>query len=309
VTVQPPCKSICEEVVAGCRQIFEQQQLAAALPNCTELPTSGCLNWNDNTSIPYRPVDCPYPLQYNYPQLEYYTNSTPGYNPKEMCVYPCPTSQWSQGEWDAGITVMIVSAAGSWILGAFVLVSLCLIPSRRNFPGNLFIYIGCCSFAMNSALIFFSIVVGGPTNLVCTDDYVSVAVVPSNAAANNGAGVPCILQGAILVYFGLAANYWWLGLCILIFGTICLNKYIHFIKRFQWINHIIAWGLPLISVICLLAGQTIGSQNGTLPYCFADIGNEWWAWSLFWIPIGLTLLVGTILILISVVRLAQVPNA
>jgi hypothetical protein len=162
---------------------------------------------------------------------------------------------------------------------------------------------------MNSALIFFSIVVGGPTNLVCTDDYVSVAVVPSNAAANNGAGVPCILQGAILVYFGLAANYWWLGLCILIFGTICLNKYIHFIKRFQWINHIIAWGLPLISVICLLAGQTIGSQNGTLPYCFADIGNEWWAWSLFWIPIGLTLLVGTILILISVVRLAQVPNA
>jgi len=51
VTVQPPCKSICKEVVAGCTQTFEKQGLAAALPNCSGLPTLGCLDWNDNTSI------------------------------------------------------------------------------------------------------------------------------------------------------------------------------------------------------------------------------------------------------------------
>jgi len=92
----------------------------------------------------------------------------------------------------------------------------------------------------------------------------------------------------------------------LIFETIYLNKSRHFIKKFQWIYQILAWGLPLISVICLLAGQTIGSLNGFIPYCIADVGNDWWAWSLFWAPLGLTLIAGSILILISIVRLAQI---
>jgi len=63
-----------------------------------------------------------------------------------------------------------------------------------------------------------------------------VSVDANNAATNNGSGVPCILQGdflplhgnvlsncelcgtgIFLVYFSMAANYWWFSLCFLVF--------------------------------------------------------------------------------------------
>ncbi len=64
-----------------------------------------------------------------------------GYNGQDMCVMPCPNPMWSDAEWTGGITIMMIVGGCSFILAAFMVITLCLMPAKRRYPGSLFIYI------------------------------------------------------------------------------------------------------------------------------------------------------------------------
>ena len=91
------------------------------------------------TVVPYTQADCPYPLKYNYDGESSFAES--GYNGQDMCVMPCPNPMWSDAEWTGGITIMMIVGGCSFILAAFMVITLCLMPAKRRYPGSLFIYI------------------------------------------------------------------------------------------------------------------------------------------------------------------------
>jgi hypothetical protein len=67
--------------------------------------------------VPYGEADCPYPLKYNYDTQDSFEAS--GYDPKQMCVLPCPNPMWSDAEWTAGVTLTLVGNGISGILSLF----------------------------------------------------------------------------------------------------------------------------------------------------------------------------------------------
>ncbi|ELR18066.1 Frizzled/Smoothened family membrane region protein [Acanthamoeba castellanii str. Neff] len=317
-----PQFDVCEAVVLGCTAFFESQGTLDQLPDCDQIdnstgtplpafPPDGtqCLSvpsdlcttspklfihgdLNDHL-VPYTQADCPYPLKYNYDGESSFAEN--GYNGQDMCVMPCPNPMWSDAEWTGGITIMMIVGGCSFILAAFMVITLCLMPAKRRYPGSLFIYIISCSMVVSFVVVFFPLVSGGPTRMVCTHGSPPVEVTFDNAREHDGGGVPCVLQGMGILFFGLAANFWWLALCINVFEGI---------RRFHLFFHIVAWGLPTIAVIICLAGTTFGALPA-IPYCFVA-GNEWWAWTVFYFPIGITLIVGSILMVAAVGRMIKI---
>lgn len=313
--VYPPCRSVCEAVLLGCTAFFESQGMTSQLPDCDmtdnstgtvvpAFPPDGtqCLAMPGNLFVPYSQVDCPYPLRYNRDEEDSFAESD--YDGQVMCVMPCPNPMWTDSEWNGGIVAMMIVSGISFLLATCLVVTLCMRPSKRRYPGILYIYISICSMAVAFMVIFFPIISGGPTRMVCTRGDPPVEVTFDNAREHDGAGVPCVLQGMGILYFALAANFWWLALCINVFEMVFLGRSVHVVRQWHLFYHIFAWGAPLLGVIIVLAGTSFGALPA-VPYCFVA-GNEWWQWTIFYIPVVSCLIIGTILIIASVIRFIRV---
>jgi hypothetical protein len=106
-------------------------------------------------------VDCPYPLRYNRDEEDSFAESD--YDGQVMCVMPCPNPMWTDSEWNGGIIAMMIVSGISFILATILVpflppsnspqaqhltplpqlqvVTLLLRPSKRRYPGILYIYI------------------------------------------------------------------------------------------------------------------------------------------------------------------------
>ena len=153
-----------------------------------------------------------------------------------------------------------------------------------------------CSMAVAFMVIFFPIISGGPTRMVCTRVRLGprspglglgslrfmvcwhsnserthdqgdppLEVTFDNAREHDGAGVPCVLQGMGILYFALAANFWWLALCINVFEMVFLGRSLHVVRKWHLFYHIFAWGAPLLGVIIVLAGTVCPTHQPTNP--------------------------------------------
>ncbi|ELR16747.1 uncharacterized protein ACA1_019990 [Acanthamoeba castellanii str. Neff] len=313
--VYPPCRSVCEAAVLGCAAFFESQGVDNMLPDCDMIdnstgtpfpafPPDGtqCIAMPPDMFVPYGEADCPYPLKYNYDAQDSFEAS--GYDPKQMCVLPCPNPMWSDAEWTAGVTLTLVGNGISGILSLFTAVSMCLMPGKRRFPGTLFIYIASCLSVMSLIVAFFPIISGGVTRMACTRGNPPQEVTFDNAREYDGAGVPCILQGVGLLYFSLASILWWLALCLSVFEMVYLRRSVQLIRQWHLPYHFIAWGLPFCAVIAAFAGTAYGAVPG-IPWCFVR-GSEWWSWGLFYIPVAIFLIIGTFAMTYSVYRFIKV---
>jgi hypothetical protein len=55
-------------------------------------------------------------------------------------------------------------------------------------------------------------------------------------------------------------------------------------KLHKW-YHVMCWGLPMISLILLLATKKVGGSISS-PYCqfYSDGGRSWWDWAFVFGP-------------------------
>ncbi|ELR23350.1 uncharacterized protein ACA1_069340 [Acanthamoeba castellanii str. Neff] len=313
--VYPPCRSVCEAVVLGCTAFFESQGMKKMLPDCDMIdnstgtpfpafPPDGtqCVAMPPDMFVPYGEADCPYPLKFNYDDQDSFTASS--YDPTQMCVMPCPNPMWSDAEWTAGVTLTLVVNGTSGILSLFIAISMCLMPGKRRFPGTLFIYIASCLAVLSFIVTFFPIISGGVTRMACTRGNPPLEVTFDNAREYDGAGVPCILQGVGILYFALVSSLWWLALCLSVFDMVYLRRSVHLIRKWHIPYHFIAWGLPFCAVIAGFAGTAYGAVPG-IPWCFLR-DSEWWSWGLFYFPVAIFLIIGTIAMTFSVYRFIKV---
>jgi hypothetical protein len=154
-------------------------------------------------------------------------------------------------------------------------------------------------------VIFFPIISGGPTRMVCTRVRLGprsprlelsslrlkvcwhfnserthdqgdppLEVTFDNAREHDGAGVPCVLQGMGILYFALAANFWWLALCINVFEMVFLGRSLHVVRKWHLFYHIFAWGAPLLGVIIVLAGTVRLTHQPHQPHQPTNLSHK-----------------------------------
>jgi len=118
----------------------------------------------------------------------------------------------------------------------------------------------------------------------------------------------CSFQGALLQFGFLASTFWW----AIIAFNMCLELFFNaFLKTrptlWKWIRlgvfNTIGWGISfLFMLIPTSADRMAFSPNGT--YCFlSPEDNNAWSTTFFFVPVGISLLVGITCFLIALVRL------
>lgn len=303
LTYQAPCRSVCEETVAECGAFLAAAGLESKTPDCNATnpltggplyPATNCNNASADVSVAYSQADCPYPTEFT-------TDGADPNDPSTLCVLTCPSTMFTSEDWDTANGLMITFSALSFILALFMCITWVLNPRKRKFPAFVPFWLALCSF-MNAGSILLSILIGGPRKLTCTWDDPSVMMTWDNAGDNDGQGVVCILQAMILVFFAVAGSFWWLTLTFNIFELLVLGMKRELVKKIYYFQHIINWGVPTVCVIIGLAGRAFGGVTAN--------HNCWMAspydWAAFYSWVLLNLLIGTILVGISLVKIIRV---
>jgi hypothetical protein len=180
-------------VVEYCSEFFIAQGLTSMLPNCSSSAFASpvCNNHSEGMVVPYSQADCPHPLKFNPKGSIADYNQNLG-SPDQVCVYPCPDPMFTSHEWDTSMGLMMALASThtvpfpnvcvcvEWcrtegcddnraglalVMTVFLIITYCLMPSKRRFPASFQIYFLITS-AICSVGAILSVLVGG-TNGQC----------------------------------------------------------------------------------------------------------------------------------------------
>ncbi|KAL6058028.1 Frizzled-10 [Balamuthia mandrillaris] len=234
------------------------------------------------------------------------------------CAFNCPEPLLDNDEFD---TITDMMSGISWIslvLMAFLVITYMLDPSKRKFPNHLpmffFISVMCFSFAFCLA----SVLPDGTHDMLCENE----------EDPNYFGDGACTVQGILVVYFFIAAVFWWLVICVNIFLMLIFAARSIDYKRTTNRNilmasyHIFAWVIPLIPLIISLAAHRLGA-NGSDLWCTIHSSDEdnalkfvigkgdgvetegetanVWNFVLFWMPVIACVAIGVILILVVII--------
>ncbi|ELR24895.1 uncharacterized protein ACA1_175710 [Acanthamoeba castellanii str. Neff] len=315
LSLTPPCRSVCENMWLECLPLVQSLNATSLMPDCDTVtlvdgvaypafPPDGigipCFPYSADVAVPYSQADCPYPLSY----------TGESERPEESCQLGCPAYIYGgEDEYWGSVAAIYMTTVPSMVLSFLMIITWLLNPSKRRYPAVLILWLAVSAFAV-AFFINISVLVGGPVRTTCTWDDAQVAINMDNASENNGQGVVCIMQAIGTYYFGLTCNTWWLAITINIFLMLCFHKH-EWVRRWsRYIHygfHVFCWGVPLAGLITMLSMKKLGA-SGITPFCqiLYDRDESWIDWVFYTAPILFCIFVGTILMVVSIVRFAVV---
>ena len=196
-----------------------------------------------------------------------------------------------------------------WSILCFISTSLTIFTflldtSRFQYPWRPVIYLAV-TFSVHSLAYFLSMAIGR-ANVTCPGDQFV------NSSISWGwQHAPCIIVFGLLYYTMMAAFLWWLilTLCWLLASAFKWSTE-HIAQLFPF-YHVVAWVLPLLMTISLVAARAIGADELTAT-CFVVRDNS--SKSFFGLLIGvilplvLFLVVGVVFLLLGFISVIRIHN-
>ncbi|KAL6064905.1 hypothetical protein QOT17_010629 [Balamuthia mandrillaris] len=231
------------------------------------------------------------------------------------CAFECPLPAYTEDQYDSVQILQLVLSWFSWAGSLVVILSYALHSKLRQFPANLILMAAVSAHAESVGMIlptFF-----GYDNTWCGFD--SAYLVPDSKAAGGTLVITfrmedlsvesglCTFQGWLVQMGFLSSTMWWGIIAFNMFLSVYFGKKLPTTKTWtvglQVVLHVCGWAVPcLLMLIPAAAGQI--SFNPGATFCSLDSADVYFL--VFWaIPIGIILLVGTLLFLASLVRLMQ----
>jgi len=208
---------------------------------------------------------------------------------------------FSESEWHAAEAIEITLSIISTILIVFLIITFALNPRKQQFPASAQLWI-CVSCTIGTLGVDMTVLVGGNQNMQCTWDTVPVAQTMSVAGDNGGQGVVCIFQAIFIFYGILAASCWCLVMSYVVFHMLFLQIFSRTVLKWLHIAaHIFCWGYPALMIIIVLAAQQMSSS---MPVGFTCFVNVPWDLGVFFVPVLLSLVLGTLFITLSLIKVA-----
>lgn len=194
-----------------------------------------------------------------------------------------------------------------WSILCFISTSLTIFtflldPSRFEYPWRPVIYLAI-AFSVHSLAYFLSMAIGR-SNVTCPN-----AQFVTNLIAWGWEHSPCIIIFGVLYYTMMAAFLWWLilTLCWLLASAFKWSTE-HIAQLFPF-YHVVAWVLPLLMTVSLMAARAIGADELTAT-CFVvrDSSEKSFLALLIGIilPLVVFLVVGVVFLFIGFVSMIRV---
>ncbi|KAM9958740.1 hypothetical protein ACTFIW_012329 [Dictyostelium discoideum] len=293
------CKSVCDRMVSNCPRLEEQMDCSNSLlfpeiGTLYDLSPYGYTINNGTFAVPcsnptsfYNQVSsnssfieiCPSPLLLkNSSDPEYGANKGYSYLSPSNCVLPCPVPNYSNQKWDQLLTMSKILSTISFILSLYNVLTFGIINKKVSDPHKC-----TCFFSGSIALVNLCDIITygiGYEELLCPE--------PGRSAKQQLDPV-CGLTGA---FFHLGITY-----CVLWSMTMGLVLYCS-VKRQKWFkfNYFLIGNTTFTITTVIIAAATSKFEAG-LGSIECWIRDRWYAISLFWIPCGIALLIGSFCII------------
>ena len=298
-----PCKSLCELVRAGCEDELldfglqwpphlecdfyptrEEDPLCFGPPDPTQLripiiegviitgPTNGTPTDPPTTTEAPRPV-CP--IRHQVPPS--LTNKSYSFANIPNCGVRCAGIYFSENERSTVAPVIILLFAIVCVLFTLFTVATFLIDRRRfHYPERPIIFLSFCYLIISVAYIVGAIsklVSGSDSSFACSEPESGMGPstsfvfqrLPNDSSSYRSAS--CVILFVMVYYFQMASGIWWVILTLTWFLAAALKWGEEAVERLWLLYHIIAWSLPAIQVILVLALRLVdGDQLAGLCY-------------------------------------------
>lgn len=183
------------------------------------------------------------------------------------CGVPCEGIYFSHSERNDVAPALVFLFFVVCSLFTLFTVATFLIDRRRfHYPERPVIFLSFCYLVISSAYIVGSIskLVGG--SFACTDsededDSFVFQRLPTDTASYRSAS--CIILFVMVYYFQMAAAIWWVVLTLTWFLAAALKWGKEPVERLWMLYHIIAWSVPAIQIILVLALQLVDGDQLT----------------------------------------------
>jgi len=130
-----------------------------------------------------------------------------------------------------------------------------------------------------------------------------------NSFTVNNSGL-CYFQALIVIFSVNSGILWWLFVCADLFQRVVLNTVITETRKYYYV---IAWGIPTIFVIIMMAKQKLGYTPGA-PWCavYEPSSLTWpnWAYemSFLYVPMIIVMALGAIFIIAILIKIFQIQR-
>ncbi|KAL6060322.1 hypothetical protein QOT17_013621 [Balamuthia mandrillaris] len=330
-TPRQPCKSgcftyedICAEYVASLNlplgvSLYYPPGYAQPM-TCAEIDTNGQDFYQEENYNVTLPNNQTYNLQCN----SLLTNTTtyiiceePLYTVEgsNECGFTCPLPSYGEKKYDTLKVLQLVLGWLSWLGSLIVILSYSLHNKLRKFPSNLILMAAVAAHAESVGMIlptFF-----GYDNTWCGWD--TNHIVPDSSIQNGKLTLEftiedlsmhsglCTFQGWLVQMGFLSSTMWWGIVAFNMFLSVFFGKKLPNTKRWntglQIAFHVCGWAVPVVLMLIPAAADEISFYPGG-TFCHLGSANAFFL--TFWaIPVGLILLVGTILFSASLCRMLQ----
>ncbi|KAL6060314.1 hypothetical protein QOT17_013613 [Balamuthia mandrillaris] len=324
-----PCKSTCLEYVNACTEYVESFGLHVGgslyFPPGFEAPLT-CLENDTNGEPLYQTAH--YAVQSTAAKraFEVQCNELPANGTFLVCEPPlttvegtndcafvCPLPAYKEDQYDAVKTLQLVFGWLSWVGSMIVILSYSLHSKLRRFPSNLIRMTAIAAHLESVGMIlptFF-----GYNNTWCGFD--TQYLMPDSRIANQQLSLSfriesllvhsplCTFQGWLIQFGFLSSTMWWgivaLNICLKVYFSKLMPKKKVWSVGLQVIFHVCGWVVPAFLMLIPAARDEINFAPGG-TFCSLSSADAFFL--AFWaIPVGIILLVGTLLFVSSLVRL------
>ena len=235
----------------------------------------------------------------------------------DNCAIPCGGAYFTELERNTVAPAFILTAAIICVLFTLFTVATFLIDRHRfHYPERPIIYLSFCYLIISVAYIVGSIskVAGGnndsyacsETNSLVPDDrsYVFQHLPDSTTTYKNAS---CVILFVLVYYFQMASAIWWVILTLTWFLAAAMKWGEEAVERLWLLYHVIAWSIPAIQVILVLALQLVdGDQLAGL--CYTGETNPIGLGVFVFFPLSFYLSVGIVFLVIGFTALINISR-
>uniref|UniRef100_UPI00398F7B00 LOW QUALITY PROTEIN: frizzled-6-like n=1 Tax=Pristiophorus japonicus TaxID=55135 RepID=UPI00398F7B00 len=306
--IVPACKKLCEEVLRDCEKLIEtfgitwpEELHCDRLEDCGDGQHSSAVaptlrsitEKTSQTVVKDYGFWCPRPLK------------TPAGHGSSFlgvgdCLPPCPNMYFKEDELNFAKCFIGVVSIFCLCATLFTFLTFLIDVRRFRYPERPIIFYAVC-YSVVSLMYFVGFVAGN--NIVCNkaDEKLGTMETVVIGAQNKG----CTILFMLLYFFTMAGTVWWVILTITWFLAAGLKWSCEAIEQKALWYHSVAWGIPGIFTIMLLAMNKVEGDNIS-GVCFVGLYDLHVLRYFILTPLCLCVVVGLSLLLAGIISLNHV---
>ena len=292
-----PCRDFCSQVRQDCSHVFSVATIGNPVIepfNCIQYDTINCVSHlsEEGRALVAKIVEAPTPSP-----------------PSELGN--CTMRVIQEGYFREGERTFAKVWIALWSTLCFVstvvtLLTFFLDRTRFHYPWRPIVYLAL-TFLLHSLSYFLALALGPKLILRPTED----DSVVKTKAEWEWLHAPCIITFSLLFYTAIASALWWVILTLCWFLAASLSWGNEAIAQLAPFYHVVAWSIPLILTIILLAAKVIGGDDLTGVCNVIRDHNEESFYGLFLgfiLPMCLILISGVTLMVVGFLGIVRVRH-